>query len=510
MLSYTDTSLTPSTSYAYTVEAFDAAGNHSARSTAASATTPPDSTAPSRPTGLTIAGVGAEEVDLAWSASTDDVGVAGYTIYRDDDALATVDAGVTDYVDVAVEPSTAYTYTVDAVDAADNHSPRSDPASVTTPGPADTTPPSVPTDLAASAVGSTEIDLAWTASTDDVGVTGYTIYRDGAQLTVVEGTTLSYEDRSVAPSSTYTYTVDAVDAAGNRSAQSGPATATTTADTTAPSTPTGLSATAVGPTTVDLSWTASTDNVGVTGYTVYRNGSALTTVEGSTLSYSDTTAAPSTTYTYTVDAFDAAGNHSAQSGPAAATTPASFLFSDDFESGSLSKWTNVTNLVTQQQQVFSGSWAARGTSTGAATWAYKRLDASQANLYYRIRFKLVSQASTVNLLKFRTDSGVSLLGVYMASNGRLAYRNDFSQQSVTSQTSVSTGAWHTLQVHVVINGTASQTETWLDDVRISQLSRTESLGTSPIGRIQLGENSTGRTYDVAFDTVVADIARIVE
>ena len=56
-------------------------------------------------------------------------------------------------------------------------------------------------------------------------------------------------------------------------------------------------------------------------------------------------------------------------------------------------------------------------------------------------------------------------------------------------------------MHVVINGASSQTETWLDGVRINPLSLTESLGTSPIGRIQLGENSTGRTYDVAFDTV---------
>jgi hypothetical protein len=98
--------------------------------------------------------------------------------------------------------------------------------------------------------------------------------------------------------------------------------------------------------------------------------------------------------------------------------------------------------------------------------------------------------------------------VYVTSTGRLAYRNDIAAQSVTSQTSVATGTWHTLQVHVVVNGAASQTETWLDDVQISQLSRTESLGTDPIGRVQLGENSTGRTYDVAFDDIVADTAQI--
>jgi hypothetical protein len=73
---------------------------------------------------------------------------------------------------------------------------------------------------------------------------------------------------------------------------------------------------------VNLAWQASTDNVSVTGYTIYRNGAVLTTVSGSTLTYSDATASPTTTYSYTVDAFDAAGNHSAQSAPASVTTPA--------------------------------------------------------------------------------------------------------------------------------------------------------------------------------------------
>jgi hypothetical protein len=283
------------------------------------------------------------------------------------------------------------------------------------------------------------------------------------------------------------------------------------ADTTAPSVPTGVTATAAGSGEVDLSWSASTDNVGVTGYDIFRNDSLLASA-GPTTAYTDLTVDPELTYRYQVRARDAAGNVSALSDVATATTPArGALFSDDFESGSLSKWTSVSGLVVQQEQVFSGAWAARGTSTGAATWAYERLDASQVSLYYRIRFNLVSQAaSNVNLLKFRTGSGASLLGVYVSSSGRLAYRNDVIGQSLTSLTNVSLGTWHTLQVHVVVNGAASQTETWLDNVSISQLSRTESLGTDPVGRIQLGENSTGRIYDVAFDDVVADTAPIAQ
>ena len=92
-------------------------------------------------------------------------------------------------------------------------------------------------------------------------------------------------------------------------------------DSQPPSAPTGLSADAVSPTRVDLGWNASTDNVGVAGYTVYRNGSKIGTVTASVRAYSDTTAQPSTDYSYQVDAYDAAGLHSAKSGSVAVTTP---------------------------------------------------------------------------------------------------------------------------------------------------------------------------------------------
>jgi chitodextrinase len=92
------------------------------------------------------------------------------------------------------------------------------------------------------------------------------------------------------------------------------------ADTQAPTQPTNLSATAVNRQRVDLSWSASTDNVGVTGYQIFRGGSPLDVATGTT--YSDTTVTASTTYTYAVAAFDAAGNNSAQSATAQATTPA--------------------------------------------------------------------------------------------------------------------------------------------------------------------------------------------
>src|SRR4030042_662948 len=90
-------------------------------------------------------------------------------------------------------------------------------------------------------------------------------------------------------------------------------------DTTAPTTPTDLTATAISSSQIDISWTASTDNVGVAGYKIYRDGTYLKSVTGST-STSDTGLNPSTQYCYTVSAYDSANNESAQSSQTCATT----------------------------------------------------------------------------------------------------------------------------------------------------------------------------------------------
>ncbi len=180
----------------------------------------------------------------------------------------------------------------------------------------DTQAPTAPTNLAATAVSASQINLTWTASTDNVGVTGYKIYRDGVLAATVAGT--SFSDTGRAQYTTYSYTVSAYDAANNESAQSASANATTW-DGQAPTAPTGLSATAVSSTQINLSWTASTDNVAVTGYKVFRGGMQIGT--SATTTYSDTTCLPNTTYSYTVSAYDARSNESAQSTAAGATTP---------------------------------------------------------------------------------------------------------------------------------------------------------------------------------------------
>jgi hypothetical protein len=204
-------------------------------------------------------------------------------------------------------------------------------------GPApDTTAPSTVTGLAATATSATQINLTWTAATDNVGVTGYRVERcSGAACTtfaqIATPATTSYSDTGLAGATAYSYRVKAVDAAGNASASySAEASATTQAapDTTPPSTVSGLAATAASATQINLTWTAATDNVIVTGYRVERcSGAACTTfaqiATPATTSYSDTGLTASTAYSYRVKAVDAAGNASASySAEASATTQA--------------------------------------------------------------------------------------------------------------------------------------------------------------------------------------------
>ncbi len=183
----------------------------------------------------------------------------------------------------------------------------------------DTTAPSIPTGLTVTGTTSSSVSLSWTASTDAVGVTGYDVYRGATKVGTATGTT--YTDTGLAASTAYTYSVRAHDAAGNTSAASATVTGTTTAggtlDTTPPSAVT-VTAGAVTSSSVALTWTTATDNVGVTGYNVYRGGTLVTTVTGTSYTNSGLTA--STTYTFTVRARDAAGNLAAVSNSASATT----------------------------------------------------------------------------------------------------------------------------------------------------------------------------------------------
>lgn len=275
----------------------------------------PDTEAPSVPQGLIANVISATQINLSWNASTDNVGVTGYNIYRDGTKIGSTSS--LNYSNSGLTQSTTYSYRVEAYDAAGN-SALSAAVTAATPAAPDAQAPSTPSGLSATAVSATRIDLSWNASTDNVGVVGYKIFRDGTQIATTSST--SFSDNGLSPATSYSYRISAYDAANNESAQSSQATATTAGipDTEAPTKPSELTATAVSSTRINLSWNVSTDNVGVAGYKIYRDGSLIKITIFRT--YSDLNLTPSTTYTYTVKAYDAASNESPASHSASATT----------------------------------------------------------------------------------------------------------------------------------------------------------------------------------------------
>ncbi|MBH5318296.1 lytic polysaccharide monooxygenase [Paenibacillus sp. GSMTC-2017] len=190
--------------------------------------------------------------------------------------------------------------------------------------PTDTQAPTAPSALTSPSKTATSIALSWGASTDNVGVTGYRIYRGSVLTATVTGTTLSYNQTGLTSNTAYTYSVKAIDSAGNESTASNSITVTTSpitgTDTQAPTAPGALHVMGTPTSTsLQLMWNASTDNVGVTGYRIYRGTTLVTTVASTATSYTVTGLTASTSYTFTVRAIDAAGNQSAASTVSATT-----------------------------------------------------------------------------------------------------------------------------------------------------------------------------------------------
>ncbi|SEF36434.1 Glucose/arabinose dehydrogenase, beta-propeller fold [Amycolatopsis pretoriensis] len=178
-----------------------------------------DVTPPSPPGTPTLVSVTPASATIAWTAASDDAGVAGYDVYRDGQLCAST-TGALQATCGNLSPNGTYGFYVNARDAAGNVSQASGTLSVKTPPSDDHTPPSVPGNVHTTSVSSTSIGLAWTASTDDVGVTGYRIYDSGTQLGTSDtaATTLG----GLTPAKAYHLQVRAVDANGNLSDPSTP------------------------------------------------------------------------------------------------------------------------------------------------------------------------------------------------------------------------------------------------------------------------------------------------
>lgn len=240
-------------------------------------------------------------------------------------------------LDVSAKPNGTYNYYTKLTNKFGSSTSDTITVTVTKGAAGDTTAPTVPQSFALTGKTSSSVSLSWAAATDNVAVTGYVI-TGGPSVVNVTGTSTTVT--GLAANTAYSFTVKAKDAAGNLSAASSVINVTTSpnvVDATPPTAPTNLASTGVTSASVKLSWTAATDNVGVTGYVVYygtSSGTSSVNVTGTTATVSNL--ASNTNYTFTVKALDGSGNLSAASNAVTAKTnpfngvePAQLLF-DDF------------------------------------------------------------------------------------------------------------------------------------------------------------------------------------
>src|SRR6266700_2247335 len=289
---------------------------------------------PTAPSNLTDTASGPVQINLSWTAATETGGtISQYLIERCSGATCTnfVQVGTsptTTFSNTSLLGSTVYNYRVRAQDSANNTGPYSNTASVTTAAPTFT----APSNLTATAAGSTQISLSWTAATETGGtISQYLIERcTGATCSnfvqVASSPTTTFNDTGLTGSTSYSYRVRASDAANNLGPYSNTASATTPAN--APTAPTNLTATASGPVQINLSWTAATETGGtISQYLIERCTGAtcsnfVQVASSPTTTFNDTGLTGSTAYSYRVRAQDAANNLGPYSNVVSATTSA--------------------------------------------------------------------------------------------------------------------------------------------------------------------------------------------
>ena len=234
----------------------------------------------------------------------------------------------------------------------------------------DTETPTIPTNLIASNITNTTVTLNWTASTDNSGYVIYEILKD--DITHVSTTNTMYNITNLTQNTSYTFKVRAKDIVGNISANSNTVNVTTTniIDTEAPTAPTNLTATNIGSTSTTLTWTIATDNIGVIGYDVFKDGILLATTTANTFNVTGLT--PETLYNFTVKAKDAAGNVSEVSNTVSVTTlvtatGASDLFISEYIEGtSNNKAIEIANYT--GNSINLGLYSIKKQVNGAGSW----------------------------------------------------------------------------------------------------------------------------------------------
>ena len=371
---YAHVGLDPATTRHYRVSAINTQGTGTP-SNVDSATT--DATAPGAPTGLTATASGATQIDLSWTApaSTGGSAITGYKIEVSPngtsgwtDLVANTSNTTTTYAHTGLTAGDTRHYRVSAINTQGTGTP-SNVDSATT----GTSVPGAPTGLAATASGTTAIDLSWSApaSTGGSAITGYKIESssDGGSswsdlVANTASTDTAYAHVGLDPATTRHYRVSAINANGTGTPSN---VDSATTGTTVPGAPTGLTATASGTTAIDLSWTApaTTGGSAITGYKieVSPDGSSWSDLVADTAStdtaYAHVGLDPATTRHYRVSAINTQGTGTPSNVDSATT--------DATAPGAPTGLTATASGATQ----IDLSWTAPASTGGSAITGYK-------------------------------------------------------------------------------------------------------------------------------------------
>jgi len=242
---------------------------------------------PNPPSNLSATAVSQTQINLSWSDNSNNED--GFKIYRNGSYLTSVGANVTSYQNTKLYCGASYSYYVKAYNAG-GESDSSNTASATT----HICPPTAPSNLSATAVSQTQINLSWSDNSNNED--GFKVYRNGSYLASVGANVTSYQDTGLSCGTSYSYFVKAYNAGGESSSSNTTSATTYACPPTAPNPPSNLSATAVSQTQINLSWSDNANNED--GFKVYRNGSYLASVGANVSSYQDTGLSCGTIYSY--------------------------------------------------------------------------------------------------------------------------------------------------------------------------------------------------------------------
>lgn len=372
--------------------------------------------------------------------------------------------------------------------------------------------PTVPGTPTGSSTRAGEVDIEWAASSDTGSDTlTYRVFRNGSEIdqVVSDATgTIPYTDTTAPPGTDVTYRVSASDAANNESAQSAASgtihvAAPDTSAPTVPGTPTG---TAPGKTRIDLTWAASSDNISTElTYRVFRGETEVGQVVSSsntTVNFTDTGLDAATSYTYTVDATDGAGNPSDPSPESDPITTPGIAFADDFSSGDFTAWTEVDTFLIDGTSGSQSAPSALMDTVGHSATLRKDLDEPLTDVCMSMQIRVQSTGGTaLDLLRLRSAANDPIVRVYIGADEKLYLRQDFLPTVQKNSGATLQSGWNALEVC----GTVGMGTTW--DLYLNGTTIIDDwvadTGTDGVGRIQIGDPGN-KTITANWDDIVVD------